>query len=64
MREKSHIKLVICTGKKVYRHPLKSTYKETEILEDINKGMEWVLRDYEIFLKKTKYPLPPRYDIM
>ena len=49
MREKSHIKLVICTGKKVYRHPLKSTYKETEILEDINKGMEWVLRDYEIF---------------
>ena len=35
---------------KVYRPPLPSTYKEKEILEDLNYGMEWVFRDYGIFL--------------
>ena len=55
---------MICTGKKVYRNPLPSTYKETELLEDLNDGMEWVLRDYGTSLKKTKDPLPPRYDII
>ena len=29
----------ICTGKKVYRPPLPSTYKETELLEDPNNIM-------------------------
>ena len=30
---------VINTGKKVYRPPLPSTYKETELSEDLNDGM-------------------------
>ena len=37
---------VIRTGKKVYRPQLPSNYKETELPEDLNYGMEWVLRDY------------------
>ena len=36
---------VIHTGKKVYRPPLPYTYKETEILEDLNDGIECVFRD-------------------
>ena len=55
---------VICTGKKVYRPPLPSTYKERELLEDINDDMEWVFRYYVISLKKSKDPLPPRDDVM
>ena len=55
---------MIRTGKKVYRPPLPSTCTETEISEDLNDGMEWVLRDYGLSLKQTKYPLPPRYDRM
>ena len=31
---------VIITYKKVYRPPIKSTYNETEILEDLNDSME------------------------
>ena len=30
---------VIHTGKKVYRHPIPSTYKEIELLEDLNDGI-------------------------
>ena len=30
---------VICTGKKVYRPPLPSTYKKTELLEYLKYGM-------------------------
>ena len=29
----------ICTGKKLYRLPLPSTYKETEVSEDLKYGM-------------------------
>ena len=36
---------VICTGKKVYRNPLPSTYKETELSDNLNDGMEWVFID-------------------
>ena len=31
---------IIRTGKKVYRPPLTSTDKETELSEDLNDGME------------------------
>ena len=55
---------VIRKRKKVYMPPLPSTYKETELLDDLNDGMEWVFRDYEISLKQAKDPLQPRYDVM
>ena len=45
MWEKIIEKGVMSTGKKVYRPPLPSTYKETELSEDLNDGMEWVFRD-------------------
>ena len=51
---------VIHTGKKVYRPPLPSTYKETEFWEGLNNGMEWVFRDYGISLKQPGDPLAPR----
>ena len=41
-------------GREVYRTPLPSTYKKTEISEDLNDGMEWVFRDYVISLKQSK----------
>ena len=44
--------------------PLPSTYKETELSEDINNGVEWVFRDYWTPLKKSKDPLPPRDDVV
>ena len=40
------------------------TYKETEISEDLNDGMEWVFRDYGRSLNQEKYPLPHRDDLM
>ena len=49
-------KVVIHTGKKVYRPPLPSTYKETELSENLNNGMEWVFRDYGISLKQKNTP--------
>ena len=55
---------VIRTGKKVYRPPLTSTYKETELLEDLNDGMECLFRDYGRSFKKKKDPLQPRDDMM
>ena len=55
---------VIQTGKKVYRPPLPPTYKETELSEDLDDVMEWVLRDFRISLNEEKYPLPPRYYVM
>ena len=55
---------VIRTGEKLYRPPLPSTYKETEILEDLNDGTERVLKYYGIYLKQAKEPLPPRDDVM
>ena len=58
--KKNTEKGVIRTGKKVYRLPLPSIYKETKILGGLNGGMEWVLRDYMIYLKHTKDPLPSR----
>ena len=39
---------VIITKKEVYRPPLLSTYKETEISNNLNNYMEWVFRDYRI----------------
>ena len=42
---------VIRTRKKLYRLPLPYTYKETELLEDLNYGMEWVLIYYRRSLK-------------
>ena len=39
---------VVRTGKKLYRNPLPSTYKETELSEDLNDGMEWVFRDHRV----------------
>ena len=55
---------VILTGKKVYRPSLPSTYKETELLEELNDGMEWVLIDYGVSLNQAKYPLPHRGYLM
>ena len=55
---------VIYTRKKVYRHPLSSTCKEKQLLEDLNNGMEWVFRCYGIYLKQSKDPLPPRDDVV
>ena len=55
---------VIRTGKKVYRPPLPSTYKETEISEELNDGMEWVFRYYRRLLNQTNEPLSSRDDIM
>ena len=55
---------VIVTGKKVYTPRLPSTYKETELSEELNDGMEWVLRDYRISLNQEKDPLPPRDDVI
>ena len=55
---------VISTGKKIYRPPLQSTYKETELSEDLNYGMEWVFRDFGRSLKQAKDPLQPRDDVM
>ena len=43
---------------------ISSTYKETELSEKLNDGMEWVFRDYGIPSKKEKVPLPPRDDMM
>ena len=37
---------VIRTKKIFYRTPLPPTYKETELSEDLNDGMEWVFRNY------------------
>ena len=54
----------IRTGKKVYRPPITSTYKETEIFEELNNSIEWVLRYYGRPLKQTKDPLPHRDDVM
>ena len=55
---------VIRTGKKVYRNPIPSTNKETELPENINDDIEWVFRAYGRPLKKSKDPLPPREDVM
>ena len=55
---------VIRTGKKVFSPTLPSTYKETELSEDLNDGMEWVFRDYGRFLNQAKFPLPHRDDVM
>ena len=55
---------VIYTRKKVYRHPLSSTCKEKQLLEDLNNGMEWVFIFYRISLKQAKYSLPPRNDVV
>ena len=55
---------VICIGKKVYRTTLPFTYKETELSEDLNDGMEWVFRDYRRYLKQSKEPLPHMYGVM
>ena len=40
------------TGNKVYIPPLTSTFKETEISEDLKDRMKWVFRDYGIYLKQ------------
>ena len=55
---------VIYTGKKLYRHPIPSNYKEKELSEDLNDGTEWVLRDYGISLNQAKDPLTPRDNVM
>ena len=52
-------KEVIHTGRKVYRPPLPSTYKKTELSDDLKNGTEWVFRDYVGSLKEAKEPLPP-----
>ena len=44
--------------------PLPSTYKETELSEDLNDGMKLVFRDYRKSLKQAKDPLPTREDVM
>ena len=50
-REPYPEKGVICSEKKFYTLPLPYTYKETELSEELNDGMEWVLRDYGGYLK-------------
>ena len=55
---------IIRTEKKVYMTPLPSTYKETELSEDLNDGMKLVFRDYRKSLKQAKDPLPTREDVM
>ena len=51
---------VIRIGKKIYRTPLPSTCKETELSEELNNGMGWVFRDYVRSLKQSKYHLTTR----
>ena len=55
---------VILSGKKFYRPPLPYTYKEMELSEDHNDGMEWVFREYGRSLNRAKEPLPSRNDVM
>ena len=54
----------ILIGKKVYRPKLPSTYKETDLSEDLNYGMEWVFRDCGRPLKQANDPLPPRDNVI
>ena len=42
---------------------LPSKNKEVELSEDLNYGMEWVLRYYGRSLKQEKDHLPPRDDV-
>ena len=63
MRNNPHRKGSYTHRGKFYSPPLPSTYKETQILEDLNDGMEWVFRDYGRSLNKSKAPLQPRYDV-
>ena len=44
--------------------PLPSTYKETELSEELNYGIEWVFRYYRSSVKQAKNPLPPRENVM
>ena len=55
-------KRIIYTGRKFYRPQLPLTYKETELSEELNYGMEWALRDYFRSLNQAKDPIPSRYD--
>ena len=55
---------VIRKGNKLDRPPLLSTYKETELSEDLNVGMERVFRDYRRSLNQAKDPLTPGDDMM
>ena len=48
---------------KLYRPPLPSTYKETELSYDLNGDLEWVFRDYGKSLNQEKEPLPPRDNV-
>ena len=54
--ENTIVKGVIRTGKKDYMPPLPSTYKEKELSEDLNNGMDWMFRDYRRSLKQAKDP--------
>ena len=55
---------VIYTRKKIYSPPLTYNYKERELSEDLNGGMECFLREYWRYLKKYKDPLPPRNNVV
>ena len=39
-------------------------YRELEISEVFNYGMDWVFRYYSRFPKQTRDPLPPREDVI
>ena len=47
-RAKPIDKGVVFIGKKFYRTPMSFNYKETELSENLNDGMEWVFRDHGI----------------
>ena len=55
---------VICKYRKVYRPLTPSTYKETEILEDLNDVIEWVFRYCGRPLKHAKDSLLPRDNLV
>ena len=41
-RKTPHKRELLFKGKRIYRPPLPSAYKEMELPEDLNDGMEWV----------------------
>ena len=51
-------------GGGIYRTLLPSTYKETELSEDLNGSMSWVFIYYRRYLNQEKDTLPHRYYVV
>jgi hypothetical protein len=55
---------LIRTGRKIYRTPLPSLYKEPEVAKDLLDGCNWLYREGGKALRKANAPLPPRDDVI